>query len=494
MPSSNKKEYKIKDLPAFFDGISEKISEVFSDEAIKISTICSKNIGNEKQEFSFKLVLLNEGQHGAVRTKIRSLVKFFKICLKELTKEYKELIEEYEKLTEKYKISQKDRELIKEYKVLKRDKKLIEKYTEFIEKHKESIKRYIEFMKEYKKLTKKYNISKKDKELIEKYIKHDITIYQFNGPPSESIKRIPVAAISRGITIKLQVDVNDMNLDNLNKMVSFLDEKLHSATETHSTTPVNEGALTDTQVNASTVQRNVDAILDSKANKKKLTEAELHIMQAENDARIALISIDFDPQEETLDAIFIEIVRGYTTQYEKWVKEQAEEQTKEPIEEVFNSIFDSVFDIVYLQDKTLDKIKEPNEKKLELLKKLGATDEAPGDEKYFQTAVYNKYEKLHNPTQPESDRPFKSPLRNIFSSKDTYFYLFATTISTSALCLLHFTALGKSVMSEESTGLILNTALLILIAMCIIGLAYVAYSEYTVESVEQVGTSNLQER
>lgn len=49
-------------------------------------------------------------------------------------------------------------------------------------------------------------------------------------------------------------------------------------------------------------------------------------------------------------------------------------------------------------------------------------------------------------------------------------------------------------MSEESTGLVLNIALLILIAMCIIGLAYVAYSEYTVESVEQIDRSNLQEK
>lgn len=52
-------------------------------------------------------------------------------------------------------------------------------------------------------------------------------------------------------------------------------------------------------------------------------------MQAENDSRIALVSIDFDPQKRILDAIFIEIVRGYITQYEKWVKKQVEKQTKE---------------------------------------------------------------------------------------------------------------------------------------------------------------------
>lgn len=544
MHDGSTKKYKIEDLPGFFNGISEKTSEVFSDRVIKISTICSKNIDNKKQEFSFNLKLLKEDQHDAVisknekdqhdavRIKIRSLIEFFKMCLGErksfiysisvskkdkglikkyedFIKEYEALIKKYEELIKKYKVSEEDKKLIKKYKISEEDKKLTEKYIELI---------------------KKYKISEEDKELIEKYIKHDITICQF-------IKCIPVAAISRVITIKLQANVRYINPDNLDEIVLFLDKKLHSAAETHysqsqaqqNTTnnehivptnnssdgtltetvapllphtnhfiqptiaPANEEALTYTQFNASILHKIRDTalvILGLKGAKAEEHTINMYIMQAENDARICLLDVGcVDLQEGTLDKIFTDTVREYVTQYENVVKKEAKKHAKDLVERVFTDIFDSVFDIVYLQDK----IKEPNEKKLELLKKLGATDTAPGDEKYFQTAVSNKYKELHNlmwPTQPEPDHSLKSPLRNIFSSKDTYFYLFAITTSTSALCLLHFTALGKSVMSEESTGLILNTALLILIAMCIISLAYVAYSEYTVESVEQVGTSN----
>lgn len=110
--------------------------------------------------------------------------------------------------------------------VLEEDKELSENYIEFIKEYKELIKKYTEFIREYKELIAKYKIPKEDKELIEKYIKHDITIYQF-------INCIPVAAISRGITIKLQADVIYINPDNLDEMVLFLDKKLHSATETH---------------------------------------------------------------------------------------------------------------------------------------------------------------------------------------------------------------------------------------------------------------------
>lgn len=369
-----------------------------------------------------------------------------------------------------------------------------------------------------KKIRSELGVSQEDKELKEKYTGNKTTLYKY-------IKCIPIAAISRGITIKLYADVGNIDLDKLDKLKSSLDEKLLLATENKQIVPTDNsinGTLTETvapssqqtitpateevqtyteasQTNAINVQQSVDAKANRQELEAKATRImEGYIMQAESAAMVDFLGINLiSPQKETLDKIFIAIVRKYTTQYEKWVKGQVEEQAKERVEKVFNSIFDSVFDIGYLQDKTLDKIKEQNEKKLELLEKLRADNNAPENEEYFQTAVYNKWKELRNliyPVQPEPDRSLKSPLRNILSSKDTYFYLFAITTSTSALCLLHFTALGKSVMSEESTGLILNTALLILIAMCIIGLAYVAYSEYTVESVEQIDTSNVQER
>lgn len=461
MHDNSTKKYKIEDLPTFFDGISAEISKAFSDKEIEISTICSQLISDkseEEQEFSFKLKLLEEDQRAAVqskdekdqraavRKKTGSVIEFFKICLK--------------------------------------DKK---------------------------KIRSELGVSQEDKELKEKYTGNKTTLYKY-------IKCIPIAAISRGITIKLYADVGNIDLDKLDKLKSSLDEKLLLATENKQTVPTNNsinGTLTkivapssqptitpateEVQTYTANVQQSVDAILDSEANRQELEAKatrimEGYIMQAESAAMVDFLGIKLiSPQKETLDKIFIAIVRKYTTQYEKWVKGQVEEQAKERVEKVFNSIFDSVFDIGYLQDKTLDK----NEKKLELLEKLRADNKSPENEEYFQTAVYNKWKELRNlirPVQPEPDRSLKSPLRNILSSKDTYFYLFAITTSTSALCLLHFTALGKSVMSEESTGLILNTALLILIAMCIIGLAYVAYSEYTVESVEQIDISNFQER
>ncbi|MFL3876251.1 hypothetical protein wTkk_000160 [Wolbachia endosymbiont of Trichogramma kaykai] len=86
----------------------------------------------------------------------------------------------------------------------------------------------------------------------------------------------------------------------------------------------------------------------------------------------------------------------------------------------------------------------------------------------------------------------------MFSSKETYFCLFLVAASISALCLWHL-PLGKvSILNElvptekrGSISLTLNIGLPILITLCVLNLAYFLYSEYYVESIEQISKKDL---
>ena len=84
MHSSNietKKKYEIEGLPKFFKDRSKKISKAFSNEVLEISTIRSKNITSDTQEFSFKLKLLTEVNPNTILPQIKHLIDFFKACL-----------------------------------------------------------------------------------------------------------------------------------------------------------------------------------------------------------------------------------------------------------------------------------------------------------------------------------------------------------------------------------------------------------------------------
>ncbi len=84
MHSSNiktQRKYEMEDLPKFFKERSKNISKAFSNEVLEISTIRSKNITSDTQEFSFKLKLLTEVNPNTILPQIKHLIDFFKICL-----------------------------------------------------------------------------------------------------------------------------------------------------------------------------------------------------------------------------------------------------------------------------------------------------------------------------------------------------------------------------------------------------------------------------
>ncbi len=100
-------------------------------------------------------------------------------------------------------------------------------------------------------------------------------------------------------------------------------------------------------------------------------------------------------------------------------------------------------------------------------------------------------------TLPPTNITLKSSLKTVFSSKKAYFCLFIIVASASTLCLWHF-PLGKVSMlkglvppeKRESIGLALNIGLPILTALCVLSLAYFIYSEYSIESIEQVSEND----
>ncbi len=224
-------------------------------------------------------------------------------------------------------------------------------------------------------------------------------------------------------------------------------------------------------------------------------------------------------KEKKLDEIFIEVMNGYKNQ--------------DP--EIFHNIFNSVFNIVYFQDKQLHEVLEPDEisEVLEVLKRPQPPNNSLLGKEYLQKQVDRKKVQLlklvssipiqpspqlrkisheilpskavdHLPKTNEAKTPsptnikLKSPLKAMFSSKETYFCLFLVAASISALCLWHL-PLGKvSILKElvptekrESIGLILNIGLPILITLCVLNLAYFLYSEYSVESIEQISKKDL---
>ncbi|MDM8335515.1 hypothetical protein [Wolbachia pipientis] len=105
---------------------------------------------------------------------------------------------------------------------------------------------------------------------------------------------------------------------------------------------------------------------------------------------------------------------------------------------------------------------------------------------------------MTNKAPPATNASLKSLLKDVFSSKETYFCLFLLAASISILCLWHL-PLGKASVlkglvppeGSESIGLTLNIGLPILIALCVLGLAHFIYSEHSLKSTEQVGENKF---
>ncbi|BEP31473.1 MAG: hypothetical protein WBIAU1_09510 [Wolbachia endosymbiont of Drosophila biauraria] len=79
--TETKNKYKIEDLPKLFKGKSRNINKAFSSETIKISTIRSRSIESNIQEFSFELTATDKDTFNIRLFRINSLINFFKICL-----------------------------------------------------------------------------------------------------------------------------------------------------------------------------------------------------------------------------------------------------------------------------------------------------------------------------------------------------------------------------------------------------------------------------
>lgn len=157
MHSSNietKKKYEMEDLPKFFKDRSKEISKAFSNEVLEISTIRSKNITSDTQEFSFKLKLLTEVNPNTILPQIKHLIDFFKICLSQ-----------------------------------------------------------------EKNFTANIKMPKESEELYNSYCK---TVEEF-------INNAPIQILLQGITITLQTEVKNINLNSLQQIEAFLNEQLKHA-------------------------------------------------------------------------------------------------------------------------------------------------------------------------------------------------------------------------------------------------------------------------
>lgn len=451
MHSSNietKKKYEMEDLPKFFKERSKNISKAFSNEVLEISTIRSKNITSDTQEFSFKLKLLTEVNPNTILPQIKHLIDFFKTSL-----------------------SQK------------------------------------------KNFTANIKMPKESEELYNSYCK---TVEEF-------INNAPIQILLQGITITLQTEVKNINLNSLQQIEAFLNEQLK-----HAEKAKNEDATRN--LVPQEIERDIGQTTSHtdyfKANRKKkskkqaqeLSEEEKQsiIKQVQLDARVAMIDNLAEHKGKKLDEIFVEVISEYKNQDS----------------DTFYNIFNSVFNIIYFQDKQLHEILEPNEisEVLEVLKRTQSPNNSLLGKEYLQKQVYRKKEQLiklvsgqpspqpknvsheilpskavdHLPktneakTRLPTNIRLKSPLKTVFSSKETYFCLFLVAASISVLCLWHLPLEKVSILKElvptekrESIGLTLNIGLPILITLCVLNLAYFIYSEYSVESIEQINKKDL---
>ncbi|WCR57597.1 hypothetical protein [Wolbachia endosymbiont of Ctenocephalides felis wCfeJ] len=545
--TGTEKEYKIEDLPGFFKQRSKEVGSIFSNEVVEVSIIRSRSIASDTQEFSFKLRLTaaDEDISNAVLSQMKHLISFFEIYLSQ----------------------------------------------------EGSLKVNIK-------------VPKKSKELYDNYYEIDNckTVEEF-------LSNTPIKILLQGIKITLQTDVKNINLNGLQQIESFLNEKLkltertENREQSQSVLQVKEAKNKDEQeqnkteqnvaskesfgynlasskeqgtrapVIVAAIRENVSwlksffRLPDSdktkfffqklpelftreqkavtyhhqkcaengqatrshteylKANRTKsrkrvqeLSEEEKQfaVKQALCDTRAAMIDHLAKHQGKRLDEIFVEVMSGYKNQ--------------DP--ETFHNIFNSTFNIVYFQDKQLHEVLELGEisEVLEVLEVSHPAGKSSFSKEYIQKQICRKKEQLfklisgfsvqsssqhknvsHEILSNKSINPLpainkaqtplpanitlKSPLRTVFSSKETYFCLFLIASSVSVLCLWHL-PLGKaSILKElvpiekrESIELALNVGLPVLIALCILGLAYFICSEYSVKSIEQASRNGLLSR
>ncbi|MFV1011135.1 hypothetical protein JR053_02495 [Wolbachia endosymbiont of Nasonia vitripennis] len=569
MHSSNietKKKYEIEGLPKFFKDRSKKISKAFSNEVLEISTIRSRSVVSDTQEFSFKLKLLTEVNPNTILPQIKHLIDFFKICLsqeKNFTANIKVPKESEELYNNHHKANKTVEEFISNASIqillqgititLKTDKNINLDSLQQIEALLNEKLKHVEKAKSEEQsqdTLQAEETENKNENVVEKGNTQGNQIVQgsfgYNIVSNrKQITRAPVivAAMHENISWfrslfqpfnffntaqfffpqlpKFSIQSNNMPPG----VIPALDQK---EKEPVLDTRITEGSIgnlvpQETERDIGQIRSHTDYF---KANRKKKSkkqakellqeEKQSIIKQAQIDARVAMIDNLAEHKGKKLDEIFIEVMNGYKNQ--------------DP--EIFHNISNSVFNIVYFQDKQLHEVLEPDEisEVLEVLKRPQTPNNSLLGKEYLQKQVYRKKEQLiklvsgqpspqpknvsheilpskavdHLPktneakTRLPTNIRLKSPLKAMFSSKETYFCLFLVAASISALCLWHL-PLGKvSILKElvptekrESIGLTLNIGLPILITLCVLNLAYFLYSEYSVESIEQISKKDL---
>ncbi|WP_265041709.1 hypothetical protein [Wolbachia endosymbiont (group B) of Melanostoma mellinum] len=572
MHSSNietKKKYEIEGLPKFFKDRSKKISKAFSNEVLEISTIRSRSVVSDTQEFSFKLKLLTEVNPNTILPQIKHLIDFFKICLsqeKNFTANIKVPKESEELYNNHHKANKTVEEFISNASIqillqgititLKTDKNINLDSLQQIEALLNEKLKHVEKAKNEEQsqdISQVEETENKNENVVEKRNKQDKQIVQgsfgYNIVSNrKQITRAPVivAAMHENISWfrslfqpfnffntaqfffpqlpKFSIQSNNMPPG----VIPALDQK---EKEPVLDTRITEGSIgnlvpQETERDIGQIRSHTDYFKDNRkkeseqqAKESLREEKQSTIKQDQFDSRVAMIDNLAEHKKKKLDEIFIEVMNGYKNQ--------------DP--EIFHNIFNSVFNIVYFQDKQLHEVLEPDKisEVLEVLKRPQPPNNSPLGKEYLQKQVYRKKVQLlklvsgipiqpspqpknvsheilpskavdHLPKTNEAKTPLptnirlKSPLKTVFSSKETYFCLFLVAASISALCLWHL-PLGKvSILKElvptekrESIGLTLNIGLPILITLCVLNLAYFLYSEYSVESIEQISKKDL---
>ncbi|GFQ71168.1 uncharacterized protein TNCT_471881 [Trichonephila clavata] len=540
-------KYKIEDLPKSFKERSKNISKAFSSKIIKISTIRSRSIESNIQEFSFELTATGKDTFNTRPFQIKSLIDFFKICLsreKNFTVNIK-VPKESEKLYNNYhKANKTVEEFISNAPIqillqgititLQTDVKNINLGSlQQIEIFLDEQLKYLEEAKSEEQSQDTLQVEEtenKNENVVEKRNTQDKQIVQgsfgYNiASNRKQITRAPVivAAMYENVSwfrslfhLPNFVDKTQCFSPQLPKF--FIQSKnmpsgVIPALDQAEKEPVSATQITEDSIGNLAPQKTEQNIGQTrshtdyfKANRKKkpkkqateLSEEEKQstIKRAQLDARVAMIDNLAEHKEKKLDEIFIEVMNGYKNQ--------------DP--EIFHNIFNSVFNIVYFQDKQLHEILESGKeylqkqvyrKKEQLLKLVSGV--------YIQQPPMQHKNTPHKSTNPlpikdpssatneatPTNITLKSPLKTVFSSKKAYFCLFIIVASASTLCLWHF-PLGKVSMlkglvppeKRENIGLALNIGLPILIALCILNLAHFIYSEYSIESIEQVSEND----
>ncbi|MFT4327228.1 MAG: hypothetical protein AB3P07_01095 [Wolbachia pipientis] len=562
-----KRKYEVEDLPKFFKDKSKEIGKVFSDEVVEISTIRSKNVTSDTQEFSFKIKLLTEVNPNTILPQIKHFIDFFKICLSQeknftanikVAKESEELYNNYHKANktvEEFISNASIQILLQSITItlqtdvkninlgsLQQIEALLNEKLKHVEKAK-SEEQSQDTLQAEETENKNENVVEKGNTQGNQIVQGSFGYNIVSNRKQITHAPVIVAAMHENISWfrSLFQPFNFFNtaqfffpqLPKFSIQSNNIPPGVIPALDQKEKEPVLDTRITEGSIGnpmPQEVERDIGQTTSHtdyfKANRKKkskkqaqeLSEEEKQsiIKQAQNDARVAMIDNQIERREKKLDEIFIEVINGYKNQDS----------------ETFRNIFNSIFNIVYFQDKQLHEILEPNEisEVLEVLKRPQPPNNSLLGKEYLQKQVYRKKVQLlklvssqpspqpknvsheilpskavdHLPKTNEAKTPLptnirlKSPLKTVFSSKETYFCLFLVAASISALCLWHLPLEKVSILKElvptekrESIGLTLNIGLPILITLCVLNLAYFIYSEYSVESIEQINKKDL---